>query len=95
WFPRDIEEALAAAPGVRQAAVVGIPDAALGERPVAFVESAETLDAAALKAAAQSRLAYDLAPMRVAVLAALPMTVTGKIAKADLAARARADADAA
>jgi acyl-CoA synthetase (AMP-forming)/AMP-acid ligase II len=93
WFPRDVEEALARQPGVRQAAVVGIPDAALGQRPVAFVEGPASLDAAALKTAAQALVAYDLAPMRVAVLTALPMTVTGKIAKADLAAGARAATD--
>jgi acyl-CoA synthetase (AMP-forming)/AMP-acid ligase II len=92
WFPRDVEEAIARAGNVRQAAVVGIPDTALGQRPVAFVESETALDAAALKTAAQALVAYDLAPMRVAVLNALPMTVTGKIAKAELAARAAKEA---
>lgn len=94
WFPRDVEEALARAAGVRQAAVVGIPDAALGQAPIAFVESEAPLEAAALKAVAQPLVGYDLAPMRVTVLPALPMTVTGKIAKADLAARAAAESAA-
>ena len=37
WFPRDVEEALCAQPGVKEAAVVALPDAELGQRPVAFV----------------------------------------------------------
>ena len=37
WFPRDVEEALCAQPGVKEAAVVALPDKTLGQRPVAFV----------------------------------------------------------
>ena len=36
-YPRDIEEILLAQPGVRSVAVIGLPDALLGERPVAYV----------------------------------------------------------
>jgi acyl-CoA synthetase (AMP-forming)/AMP-acid ligase II len=36
-YPREIEELLIAQPGVKSAAVVGVPDDVLGERPVAWV----------------------------------------------------------
>lgn len=96
WFPRDIEEALCRQEGVRQAALVGKPDAALGTRPHAFV----TLDASAaqdgdrLKAAILGSVPYDLGPLAVSVVDELPMTPTGKIAKAELAARFAAAAAA-
>jgi long-chain acyl-CoA synthetase len=90
WFPRDVEEALCAHPDIDQAAVVGVPDQALGNRPVAFVQTAKSPDIGALKAMAARMVSYDLAPMDIVALADLPMTPTGKIAKADLAARARA-----
>src|SRR5690606_40717576 len=50
WYPRDIEEALATIPGVIQAAVVGVPDAALKTRPIAYVQTDTPLDGAAVKA---------------------------------------------
>jgi long-chain acyl-CoA synthetase len=84
WFPRDVEEALCAERGVKEAALVAIPDAALGQRPVAFVTLAEEIDPATLKAAAARRLPFDLAEMVVTIVTAFPMTPTGKIAKADL-----------
>ncbi|MDQ0468185.1 class I adenylate-forming enzyme family protein [Labrys wisconsinensis] len=92
WFPRDIEEALAAEGGVREAAVVGLPDAALGERPVAFVTGEAGLDPAGLKAAIAPRLGYDLTPLAIRRIEAFPMTPTGKIAKAELRAAALAGA---
>lgn len=93
WFPRDVEEAICACPGVRAAAVVGLPDTGLGNRPLAFVVLETTsppLDAPALKSAVQSRLAYDLAPLEIVRLEEFPLTPTGKIAKAELRERALA-----
>ena len=60
WFPRDVEEALCAQPGVKEAAVVGLPDGALGQRPVAFVTLSGDADLAGLKAAIAPLVAYDL-----------------------------------
>jgi acyl-CoA synthetase (AMP-forming)/AMP-acid ligase II len=91
WFPRDVEEALCAEPGVKEAAVVALPDAALGQRPVAFVTLADgAVDLAALKQAIARRLVFDVSPLVVKSVPALPMTPTGKIAKADLRERALA-----
>src|SRR6266511_4474951 len=40
-YPREIEEVLYQIPGVKEAAVVGVPDARRGEHPVAFVAAKE------------------------------------------------------
>jgi acyl-coenzyme A synthetase/AMP-(fatty) acid ligase len=87
WYPRDVEEALMAQSGVAQAALVGVADAGLGQRPVAFAmpQPGAALDGSALKAAITGKVAYDLAPLTVVIVPEMPMTPTGKIAKADLA----------
>ena len=36
-FPTEVEEVLLSVPGIREAAVVAVPDDRLGELPVAFV----------------------------------------------------------
>lgn len=86
WFPRDVEEALCRQPGIRQAALIGLPDTG-GQMPVAFVTLAEgaTVAEAALKQAIAGELPYDVAPLRIRVTDAMPMTPTGKISKAQLA----------
>lgn len=94
WFPRDVEEALCSLSSVRQAALIGIPDTALGALPCAFVTLVDgaLADADALKAAIDGTVAYDLGPLTVRIATELPMTPTGKIAKGELAARAAAEA---
>ncbi len=91
WFPRDVEEALCTLAGVSLAALVGVP-MAVGVKPVAFVTArpGASLDAAALLAGlAAAALPYDLTKLDIRIAAELPMTPTGKIAKAELAAAAR------
>jgi acyl-CoA synthetase (AMP-forming)/AMP-acid ligase II len=89
WFPRDVEEAFCQVLGVAQAALIGVPDAQLGQRPLAFITLIEghAIETAILKAAIEGKVAYDLTPLIVNVVAELPMTPTGKISKAELAAR--------
>lgn len=87
WFPRDVEEALATLEGVSMAAVVG---AGSGEtmRPIAFVTGlpGASLDPSSIKEGAKGKVPYDLSKLEVRVVPELPMTPTGKIAKATLAA---------
>ena len=94
WYPRDIEEALCRQPGVSQAALVGVADATTGDRPSAFVTAVNgaDLDPEQLKQAIRSETAYDLEPLVIRVVDALPMTPTGKIAKAELAEIAKKSA---
>jgi acyl-CoA synthetase (AMP-forming)/AMP-acid ligase II len=89
WYPRDVEEAFCQVAGVAEAALIGVPDARHGQRPLAFVTAlaGHSIDGAGLKAAIQGKVSYDITPLTVHVVADLPMTPTGKISKADLAAR--------
>ncbi|HEY1662506.1 MAG TPA: long-chain fatty acid--CoA ligase [Verrucomicrobiae bacterium] len=85
-YPREIEEVIYHYPGVREAAVIGVPDVRRGEQPVAFVSAVEgqTLDEKALMQFIRSKLADYKAPKQVIVLPALPKNATGKILKTEL-----------
>ncbi len=85
-YPREIEEVLYQFPGVREAAVIGIPDARRGEQPVAFVAPMEgaTLDEKSMLLFLRARLADYKVPKRIEALPALPRNTTGKILKAAL-----------
>jgi non-ribosomal peptide synthetase component E (peptide arylation enzyme) len=85
--PREIEELLVAFPEVDRAAVVGLPDARLGERSCAcvVVRPGETLDlATALARLRTSGLAAYKLPERLEVLDALPTTASGKVQKHEI-----------
>lgn len=85
-YPREIEEVIYQFPGVREAAVIGKPDARRGEMPVAFVAPAEGqhIDARVLTAFIKERLADYKVPRRIIELAALPRNATGKVLKTAL-----------
>lgn len=95
-YPSEVEEAIADAPGVASVAVIGVPDDHTGEAVVAFVvpEDPEG-DAAPVEASvrelAAERLARFKVPTRVLVVAALPHSPTGKVAKGRLRALAKAE----
>ncbi len=73
-------------PGVKEAAVIGVPDARRGEQPVAFVSAAEgqTLDEKALLQFIRGKLADYKVPKQIIMLPALPKNATGKILKTEL-----------
>ncbi len=78
-YPREIEEVLLRYPGIREAAVVGIADAARGEVPVAYVVSDAAPDAAAIERALRAELASYKIPRRIVRIASIPRTALGKI----------------
>jgi acyl-CoA synthetase (AMP-forming)/AMP-acid ligase II len=79
-FPEEVEEALKRFPGVRDAAVVGVPDPRFGERICAVVdfEGAQTPDLATLSAHVRESLAEYKAP-RELVLAPIARAPNGKL----------------
>jgi fatty acid CoA ligase FadD36 len=79
----EIENALLAHPGVREAAVVGEPDADLGQRVVAYVV-ADGVDASTLAEFAASRLSRHKEPRSIVFLDALPRNAMGKVRKSAL-----------
>ena len=85
--PVPLEDALAAFPGVRAAAVVGYPDERLGERICSVLETKEDAPAelGALTAFLRERgLARHLWPELVRTVDEFPRTAAGKIRKAAL-----------
>jgi long-chain acyl-CoA synthetase len=83
----EVENALASAPGVGEAAAVGVPDEMMGEKVGAAIvpTAGATLDVAAVIAHCRERLADFKVPQYVAVLAEpLPRNPGGKVLKAQL-----------
>ncbi|HEY2696709.1 MAG TPA: beta-ketoacyl synthase N-terminal-like domain-containing protein [Pseudonocardiaceae bacterium] len=80
--PAEVEHVLLAVPGVRDAAVTGIPHPTLGEVPLAFVVPDEQgVDADALFAACREQLAYFKVPDALYQIGAVPRTASGKITR--------------
>jgi long-chain acyl-CoA synthetase len=83
----EVENALASAPGVGEAAAVGVPDEMMGEKVGAAIVPAAgaTLDLAAVIAHCRKQLADFKVPQYVAVLSEpLPRNPGGKVLKAQL-----------
>ena len=80
-YPREIEEVLLEQPGIREATVIGAPDRARGEVPVAYLVSDDPIDAPRLTALLQSQLASFKIPRAFVRVAALPRTALGKVQK--------------
>lgn len=94
----EIESLLLACPGVREAAVVGVPDEVLGEKLCACVVSADvaapvTLEGINAFLREHKRVAVYKLPEYLLPLAELPRNPVGKILKRELRLRARALAD--
>ncbi len=93
----ELENLLYKHPAVSAVAVVGFPDARLGERGCAFIvpRSGSTIDLAAVQAyLGEARMAKQFWPERVEIVAELPRTASGKIQKFKLREAAAALADA-
>ncbi len=91
-YPREIEEVLYTHPAVREAAVVGQPDAYRGEVLRAFVALREGQSASAedLIEYCRQRLAKYKIPAALDILEGLPKTAVNKIDKKPLKERVRA-----
>jgi cyclohexanecarboxylate-CoA ligase len=93
----EIESLLYKHPAVLAAALVGYPDARLGERGCAFVvlRPGAAFDLQTAQAyMAECKVAKQYWPERIEVVAALPTTPSGKIQKFALRERAKAFGDA-
>jgi malonyl-CoA/methylmalonyl-CoA synthetase len=78
-YPREIEELLLDQPGVREAAVVGVPDPVRGEIPVAFVVG--DFDDDVLGRVCREQLASFKVPRRFERVDSIPRTALGKVQK--------------
>jgi acyl-CoA synthetase (AMP-forming)/AMP-acid ligase II len=95
-YPREIEEFLATLPRVKTAAVVGVPDYVLGEKPVAWIVPRAEPDGSTgssggitaiddlegdLRAASAANLPRHKQPGEYYIVAEMPVGPTGKIAR--------------
>jgi acyl-CoA synthetase (AMP-forming)/AMP-acid ligase II len=83
-YPREVEEVLFAHPGVREAAVIGVPDEVWGESVRAVVVGDVVPEE--LIAFCRARLAGYKCPKSVELRAELPKTPSGKVLKRELRA---------
>lgn len=83
----EVETALLGHPGVREVAVVGLPDEDLGQRIVAFVVGSAELDPARLSDFVAGELSAHKRPRDVRIVTELPRNAMGKVLKKELLAR--------
>jgi acyl-CoA synthetase (AMP-forming)/AMP-acid ligase II len=90
-YPAEIENLLLAHPDVARVAVIGVPDARLGEVGMAFVVPVPgtTPEPDAIIDWAREAMANYKVPRTVEIVDALPVNATGKVVKDELRARAR------
>jgi malonyl-CoA/methylmalonyl-CoA synthetase len=82
-YPKEIEIVLDALPGVLESAVIGVPDADLGEAVVGLIVPVEGVqpDIEQIKAATAKSLARFKRPREVLVVRELPRNTMGKVQK--------------
>ena len=87
-WPREVEDVLYGHPAVREAAVVGVPDAYRGETVKAFVSLKAGAEATPeeLIAYCKAQMAAYKYPRSIELMAELPKTATGKILRRELRA---------
>lgn len=84
--PKEVENALMNIPGVKEAAVIGVPDNVLGQAVKAFVilEDGACLSEKQLQIECQRCLENFMVPKLIVFVDSLPKTDTGKIKKTGL-----------
>ena len=85
-YPREVEEIVYQYPGIRDAAVIGVPDKSRGQVGACYYTTKEGAEVKprALKKYLQQNLAIYKVPRSYEELAELPLGATGKIAKKEL-----------
>src|SRR5438105_15762295 len=91
-WPREVEDVLYQHPAVREAAVVGVPDAYRGETVKAFValRSGSSVTPEELVEFCRSRMAAYKYPRTVEIVEEIPKTATGKFLRRELRDRKEA-----
>jgi long-chain acyl-CoA synthetase len=85
-YPREVEEVLYGHPAVAEAAVIGVPDEALGEevKAVVVLKANQTAQAEDIISYCRDRIASFKYPRYVDFREALPKSPTGRILKREL-----------
>ena len=85
-YPLEVEAEMRQHAGVRDCALIGVADAARGERPVAYLETEPGFDTEIFLTALRTRLASFKVPKEVRVVSRLPRNAMGKVEKQRLIA---------
>ena len=90
-YPAEIEGLMLEHPDLAQVAIVGVPDARMGEVGMAFVvpTAGHTIDPDAVLAWAREHMANFKVPRYLEVVDALPLNASGKVLKFELRQRGR------
>ncbi len=80
-YPRELEDVIARIPGVREVAIVGLPDAEFGEQIAAAIVTNADLESEAVIAFCRDQLASYKKPRRVLFVDALPRNAMQKVQK--------------
>ena len=90
-YPAEIENIMMGTPDVAAVAVVGVPDARLGEVGMAFVvpTTGSAVDTDELIAWCRENMANYKVPRYVELVDALPLNASSKVLKYELVARGR------
>ncbi len=86
-FPAEVEDLLAGVPGVREVAVLGVPDPGFGQRlrAVVALEPDASVSEDELRAHVKANLAGYKVPREVVFVDELPRNATGKVLRRELA----------
>lgn len=92
-YPREIEEFLYTHPQIADAQVIGVPDLKYGEEIMAWVQLAEGSDLTEdeVKEFCRGTIAHFKVPRYISFVNEFPMTVTGKVRKAEMREKSIAD----
>ncbi len=84
--PREVENAICGIAGVKECAVIGVPDPVLGQAIKAFIvlEQGASLHPKQVQQACMAKLESFMVPKHVELIAELPKTTSGKIKKTGL-----------
>jgi len=81
-YPKEVEDVIAKLPGVREVAVIGVPDQFMGERVKAVIAKGDAvLDEDTVKQHCEKHLANYKVPRIVEFVPTLPRNSTGKVLK--------------
>lgn len=83
-WPREVEDVLYSYPGVREAAVIGVPDPYRGETVFAYAAVGPGVTAENLIEHCRAHLAAFKVPRTIRLFPELPKTASGKILRRDL-----------
>jgi malonyl-CoA/methylmalonyl-CoA synthetase len=87
-YPKEVEEAIDAIPGVNESAVIGLADPDFGEAVVAVVAAAPgAVDENAIRSGLADKLARFKQPKAIVIVTELPRNTMGKVQKAALRER--------